>query len=124
MRRALAPYGCLHRVENILGAGSPDVDYTLLGVSGKVELKHDLATLSLDQVIFAEAWSRPPGRGLWHLVWRHPTGWAIYSATGARLLYSKEVTPQEAALLWTETLSFPTRRTLDLLAPAERRRLS
>lgn len=40
VRRRLAPYGRLERVENAAGAGTPDVCYCLVGVTGWFELKH------------------------------------------------------------------------------------
>ena len=66
MRRTLAPFGRLVRVESPITPGIPDVYYCLRGVSGWVELKeHDawpvrpgtplrLRHLRLDQVVWLE----------------------------------------------------------------------
>lgn len=67
MRRALAPFGRLIRIESPITPGIPDVYYRLRGVGGWVELKeHDgwparpgtalrLPHLRLEQVIWLEA---------------------------------------------------------------------
>lgn len=127
MRAALAPYGVLERVENRLSAGTPDLAYALLGVTGWVELKVDLGSLALEQVLFAERWAAPIGPyagGLYHLVWRHRRGWAALDAAGARAVYAahaKQQVAREKALLWTDTTPFPTAAALTLLAPPPRR---
>lgn len=91
VRRALAPYGRLVRVENRVEAGTPDVAYCLLGVSGWLELKSG-AGLEAEQLLWAEEWSR--AGGLWHLLRRGrrggagtPLGWALYDVGAARRLY-------------------------------------
>lgn len=40
VRRNLGPYGRLKRIENRIDKGTPDVAYTIKGVSGWIELKH------------------------------------------------------------------------------------
>ncbi len=113
-RKALAPYGTLVRVENRLEAGFPDVLYCLLGVSGLVECKVDLGSLSLDQVIWAERWGR--AGGLCWLLWRHPAGWALFDHIGVRSVH-RGTSPREVAELWTQSRSFPTTEALERLAP-------
>lgn len=76
VRRNLAPYGRLQRIESHLTAtGIPDVAYCLLGSAGWLELKHVSAWpkrpttplyikhLKLEQVLFLEDWTRHPSRG-------------------------------------------------------------
>ena len=115
VRTALTPYLLLVRVENPAIPGTPDLWYqSRRGPSGWVELKHDLAALTLDQVLFSEQvalWG-----GLCHLMYRHPTGWALYDAVGARALHVK-APPHDAALVWTETPAFPTKAVLSFLVP-------
>lgn len=118
VRVALSPYGTLERVENRLSSGTPDVDYAMLGVSGKIELKVDLTTLKIEQVLFAERWTRRPANGLCHLIWRHKEGWAIFAPDGIRAIYTARYRAQEVARLWTDTKPFPTMAALALLAPA------
>ena len=119
-RRHLAPYGQLLRVENALMAGFPDVLYCLRGRSGLLELKTDLASLTLEQVLLGEAWTA--AGGAWWLGYRGQAGahkgvWALFDARGARLAYSKMLLPVSAAArLWT-TGAFPLQDVLDLLAP-------
>ena len=113
VRQALSPFGMMVRVENKLGKGTPDLAYCLRRVSGWLELKHDLSSLTLDQVMFAEGWAA--AGGLAFMLWRRPGGWAIFNAAGMRALYSK--TPaQESAILW-ESGPFPLKAVLTILAP-------
>src|SRR5512146_2579046 len=62
VRRALSPYGFLQRVETGTGLGVPDVCYCLRAVTGWLELKTDLAKLTLEQVLWHEGWARAGGR--------------------------------------------------------------
>lgn len=73
LRRTLAPYGALVRVENATGAGTPDVCYCLLGVTGWLELKSlpkwpargttviRVPSLTVAQIHWLDAWSRAGG---------------------------------------------------------------
>jgi len=81
VREALGPWGVLHRVENAVDVGTPDLAYVLRAgiqksapvASGWIELKHAtrwparpttplvIEHLTLDQVLFAERWARAGG---------------------------------------------------------------
>lgn len=118
VRRVLAPYGCLRRVENRIEAGFPDAVYTLLGVGGALETK-SLAEISAEQILWAEAWTAPPALGLWHAIRREPKGgWGLYDLRAAWRWHRHETIEGEG-YVWTERLKAPS--LLVHLAPRERR---
>ena len=121
-KRYMAPLGVLQRIESI-GVGIPDVAYCLRTCSGWVELKlgqaegRRPACLTLDQVLWGEAWAAAAG-GLWHLLVRVDDLWLLYDAPGARALYegSEGFEP-----LVRVRGRFPLRELLDHLAPVQAR---
>lgn len=113
-REALAPFGMLHRIENRLGAGTPDVLYCLMSVTGLIETKATLESLTLEQVLFAEMW-RDSG-GLVHALLRTDRMWFLLDAAGMRSYLEK----REPQVLVRAT-EFPLRDVLRYLAPPERR---
>lgn len=115
-RAALSPFGVLHRVENAVVIGYPDVTYCLIGCTGMIETKATVETLKLEQVLFAEEWQR--GGGLVFTLLRADRTWFLYDAPGTRQLYERAADP--APLVRTEG-AFPTKEMLRRLAPAGRR---
>ena len=76
VRRNLGPYGRLKRIENRIDKGTPDVAYTIRGISGWIELKHvplapkrastplKIPHLTLEQVLWQEEERDARGRAL------------------------------------------------------------
>lgn len=115
-RGHLAPFGVLERVENGVSLGFPDTVYVLVGVSGLIEMKATAESLTLDQVLFAERWTR--AGGLCHTLLRADRTWFLYDASGTRRLYERAV---PGPLVRAEG-AFPLKDILRYLAPVERRR--
>lgn len=115
-RDNLAPFGVLERVENGVGLGFPDTVYTLVGVSGLVEMKATVTSLTLEQVLFAERWSR--AGGLCHTLLHADRVWFLYDAAGTRRLFERA---EEPGPLVRAEGAFPLREMLRYLAPVDRR---
>lgn len=113
-QRHLAPFGVLHRVENGIAVGTPDVCYCLVGVMGWIEAKATAESLTLDQVIFAERWLT--AGGLCHTLLRADGIWFLLDPLGTRRLFEK----QEPRPL-VRSRDFPLKEILRFLAPIERR---
>lgn len=116
-RGELAPFGVTHRVENPVVIGYPDVTYCLIGVTGMIETKATMATLKLEQVLFAEDWSK--AGGLVFTLLYADNIWFLYDAPGTRRLYEKAAEPEP---LVRAPGPFPLREMLRYLAPVNRRR--
>lgn len=115
-RDALAPFGVLHRVENPILIGFPDVVYCLIGCSGMIESKATVGTLKLEQVLFAENWAA--AGGLVFTLLRADAIWFLYDAVGTRRLYEKVSEPEP---LVRAPGPFPLKEMLRHLAPVNRR---
>ena len=122
-RRYVGPFGHLQRIESI-GQGIPDVNYCLWGVEGWIENKIGQregarpASLTLDQVLWAEARTAAGGRVF--LLVRLGPAWLLYDAEGTRKLY--EGHPEPTPLVRVRG-RFPLREILAHLAPVEIRKL-
>lgn len=110
-RDHLAPFGMLVRVENRVLVGFPDVLYVLRGVTGLLEMKADLTSLTLEQVLFGEGWTRE--KGLWHLLLHDASGWRLWDAAGARAIYESG----DPEPLVTSGSRFPLKFILQHLSP-------
>ncbi len=72
VRRHLSPHGLFHRIENRIGAGTPDVVYCIKGRTGWLELKHvprwpprdklTLRYLTSFQILWMRQWRQHEGR--------------------------------------------------------------
>lgn len=117
-RRYIAPFGHLQRIESI-GQGIPDLHYSIMGVSGWVEFKLGQregirpASLTLDQVLWAEAYAAPPSSGRVFLLVRIGSAWLLYDAASVRALYDG-LTPEPLVRVRGR---FPLRELLAILAP-------
>jgi len=117
-RDELSPFGKLCRVENPLITGYPDVTYCLFGVTGMIETKATVETLKLEQVLFAEEWSR--AGGLVFTLLRADAIWFLYDPVGTRQLYERATEPKA---LVRSPGSFPLREVLRRLAPPGKREI-
>lgn len=107
VRRRIAPYGYVGRVENAVEAGWPDVCYCLRvparpPAAGWLELKHlagwparegtpvNVRTLTLDQVRWAEGWTAAGGRT--HLLLQAGRDYVLLDAEATRALFERELT--------------------------------
>lgn len=132
----LSPFGMLRRVENAIDSGEGDVAYVLrrpkdgsAPSSGWLELKAidrfparpstplRVDHLTVEQVLFAEAWARAGGKAFmllraapWHL---------LFDPAGIRGVFEREVTAADAPAVAVAagTRPFPTGRILRCLAP-------
>lgn len=80
VRKYLGPFGVLQRIENRVDVGTPDFLYLIRRATGLVELKHEefwpvgartplvIKSLTLEQVLWLEAWARAPGGRAWCLL--------------------------------------------------------
>ncbi len=89
VKQELGPLGHLTRIEYPVIPGTPDVLYTIKGVTGWLELKklsgmNKCTNLTIKQVAFAEAVTK--AGGLWFLLGRYKQTWLLYNLEGARLL--------------------------------------
>lgn len=116
-RDALAPFGELDRIENVIATGFPDVLYCLFRVTGLIETKATAATLKLEQVLFAERWAA--AGGLVFTLLRADAIWFLYDAAGTRRLYGRAPDPGP---LVRATGAFPLKEVLRHLAPVNRRK--
>lgn len=107
-REELSPFGKLHRVENGIAKGTPDVAFLLRRypkvppVAGWVELKFEPAwptsdrrpvvvkKLKKEQVDFAEEWHAAGGRSFFLL--QIARDYVLFDAPTARLLFEKALT--------------------------------
>ena len=112
---ALSPFGQLCRVENSLIIGFPDALYCLLGVTGFIETKATAASLTIEQVLFSEKWTR--SGGLCHTLLRADRTWFLLDAAGTRRLFEKK----EPEPVVRSTGPFPLKEMLSQLAPISRR---
>jgi hypothetical protein len=113
-RGALAPFGVLGRVENAVAVGFPDVVYCIMGVSGLLEMKATVASLTAEQVAFGARWVA--SGGIWHMLLRADDAWRLYDVVGAaRVLAREEPHPLVVSR------EFPLRDVLRALAPPGRR---
>ncbi len=113
-RRQLAPFGALVRVENSVAVGFPDTIYCLFGVCGLLEMKATAASLTLEQVLFAEGWLA--AGGLCHTLLRADREWFLLDPLGTRRLF-EHADPQPIV----RAKEFPLKDILRALAPLERR---
>lgn len=133
VRGHLQPFGVMKRVENRLDLGTPDTAYCLRmrrcpPVSGWVELKYldrwpvDAGTpvtidhLTLDQVMWMEAWAKGGGRA-W-LVAQVGTDVVMCGPPVARLLHGKELNTallRGMSALCKPLSPFPVRAMLEVL---------
>lgn len=92
----IGPYGRFERVENRVNKGTPDVNYTMRGVSGWLELKFTsipsrdttpiiVSSLTLEQVQWHEAWAKAGGR-TWTLL-QAGRGYCLLTPYNLRRLY-------------------------------------
>lgn len=108
VKQALGPLGHLTRIEHPVIPGTPDVLYTIKGVTGWLELKklpglHRCPNLTIAQVQFAELVVK--AGGLWFLLGRYKQTWLLYNVQGAQsLLKGDEPCP---LLLTTGPLPVP-----------------
>lgn len=119
-RKNLSPFGLLHRVENGIDKGTPDVNYLLRRrphdepSQGWLELKHEpnwmkrsntkfsIASLKLEQVQFLEAWSKAGGRA-WTLL-QVDRDYLLLHPAHIRAIFEGQYRSQQvkeaASLLW------------------------
>jgi hypothetical protein len=114
-RDHLAPFGVLERVENGVSLGFPDTVYCLVGVTGTLEMKATIGSITLDQVLFGERWVK--AGGLYHVLLYADRTWFLHDAVGTRLLYEHA----EPAPVVRAEGAFPLKEILRHLAPIERR---
>jgi len=89
LRRELGPLGHLTRIEHPIIPGTPDVLYTIKGVTGWLELKKFASpvrcpSLTVAQVGFANRVQA--AGGLWFLLGRYKHIWLLYNVEGAERL--------------------------------------
>lgn len=119
VRRELGPFGQLTRIEFPVIPGTPDVCYTIRGITGWLELKklrtlNRCHNLTQAQVTFAEKLSN--AGGLWHLLGRHKRTWVLYDLDRAYgLLKGGEACP-----LLSSTGHLPVIDLLRYLAPRKK----
>lgn len=113
-RDRLSPFGVLVRVENSIAVGFPDVVYSLFGVAGLIEAKATAASLTLEQVLFAEGWLA--AGGLCHTLLRADREWFLLDPPGTRRLFER-TDPRPIV----RARDFPLKELLRALAPLERR---
>lgn len=107
-RDELSPFGKLHRVENGIAKGTPDVAWLLRRypkvppVAGWLELKHEAAWPSSDdrpviirklrreQVDFAEEWTAAGGRSMFLI--QVGRDYVLFDAATARLIFERKLT--------------------------------
>lgn len=94
VRPHLLPYGALVRIENVLEEGTPDVNYTLNGVGGWIELK-DLAgwPARADTVVRVPHYT--PEQRRWHEKWCAARGrcFLLARVQGTRIGYNDALDP-------------------------------
>lgn len=98
VRKNLAPYGQLHRIENSLKAGTPDAVYCLRGVTGWIELKHSPAwparpttvvkpkKFTREQAVFLLDWTRVEGFAF--LLWQIGHDTLLFDGRDVELVYA------------------------------------
>ncbi len=114
VRRQLSLFGVLVRVENSIAVGFPDVIYCLFGVCGLLEMKATAASLTLEQVLFAEGWFA--AGGLCHTLLHADREWHLLDPPGTRRLFER-ADPRPIV----RAKEFPLKNILRALAPVERR---
>jgi hypothetical protein len=116
VRSELSPYGRLVRIENRIGLGTPDVYYRLISVAGWIEMKTDLSTLTIEQVMWAEEEHRAAGRAflLYH---SDGSSWWLYRAPCMKKLMEqrKDVKYVEGLAAVASHIGFPTKEILRCL---------
>ena len=107
-RRHLSAYGQLQRIESPLVIGIPDVCYCLLGHTGWLELKEldkwpvrpttpvRIASLIIEQVIFAESWRRAGGAA--HLLLQVGRAYVLLDASMMRRIFNRSAIRAEVEL--------------------------
>lgn len=136
VRKSLAPFGRLIRIENTIDEGTPDVAYCLKNLarnvaeSGWIELKKIdgfpalprtplvVPKLRLVQVQFAEDWEKAGGRSF--MLLRAPPWHLLFSAAGIRGVFERDVSAADApAVAKAAAIGvFPTGRILRALTCA------
>jgi len=119
-RENLGPFGRFVRVENRVDVGFPDVLYTLGGTKGPrtglIELKHEaamanpvlLSILTLEQVLWHEAWIKAGGRS--YFLCQFGRGYYLFGGWDARRLFERDIPADHAPLisLACDPFRFPT----------------
>ena len=122
VKKYLAPYGRVERIENRLTSGWPDYYLLLRRVPSWLECKLIEPSgkipdhFTLDQIMWGEAEVRNGGR--WHLLARCGPAWWLMDSAGCRSWYQGG----PPVPLFSITGRFPVREILDVIAPLEANR--